>query len=80
MDSRSIDVLNPPSNTMELLSHFMFFTAENLAVAWIFITDPYTDITVTCTMTVDIGLFGSFGSFPVVLTAKASGKSEVYYK
>lgn len=39
-----------------------------------------TDITVTCTMTVDIGLFGSFGSFPVELNAKASGKSEVYWK
>lgn len=39
-----------------------------------------TDITVTCTMTVNIGLFGGFGSFPIELTAKASGKSEVYWK
>ncbi len=38
------------------------------------------DITVTCTMTVDIGLWGSFGSFPVELRAVASGKSEVYHK
>lgn len=39
-----------------------------------------TDVTVTCTMTVNIGLFDSFGSFPIELTAKASGKSEVYWK
>jgi len=38
------------------------------------------DITVTCTMTVNIGLFGSFGSFPIELKAVASGKSEVYWK
>ena len=28
----------------------------------------------------DIGLFGDFGSFPVSLTAQATGKSEVYWK
>lgn len=39
-----------------------------------------TDVTVTCTMTVNIGLFGDFGSFPVELAAKASGKSEVFWK
>ena len=39
-----------------------------------------TDITVTCTMTVNIGLFGGFGSFLIELTARASGKSEVYWK
>lgn len=38
------------------------------------------DITVTCTMTVNIGLFGDFGSFPIELKAVASGKSEVYWK
>lgn len=37
------------------------------------------DISVTLTDTVDIGFF-IFGSFPVQLRAKASGKSEVYYK
>ena len=37
------------------------------------------EFTVTCTYTMNIG-FGEFGSFPVTLTAKASGKSEVYYK
>ena len=37
------------------------------------------DISVTLTETVDIGFF-SFGSFPIELTAKATGKSEVYYK
>jgi hypothetical protein len=38
------------------------------------------EFTVTLTMQTDIGLFGGFGSFPVTLTAKASGKSEVYWK
>ncbi len=37
------------------------------------------DIAVTLTDTVDIGFF-LFGSFPVQIRAKASGKSEVYYK
>jgi len=38
------------------------------------------EFTVTLTLQTDIGLFGGFGSFPVTLTAKASGKSEVYWK
>ncbi len=37
------------------------------------------DIEVTLTQRVDIGFF-VFGSFPIDLKAKASGKSEVYYK
>lgn len=37
------------------------------------------DITVTLTDKVDIGFF-VFGSFPIELKAKATGKSEVYYK
>ena len=37
------------------------------------------EFTVTCTVVRDIG-FGEFGSFPITLTAKASGKSEVYWK
>ena len=37
------------------------------------------DIQVTLTQKVDIGFF-VFGSFPIELKAKASGKSEVYYK
>ncbi len=37
------------------------------------------EFTVTLTVTLDIG-FGGFGSFPVTLTPKASGKSEVYWK
>lgn len=37
------------------------------------------DISVTLTDTVDIGFF-LFGSFPIQIQAKASGKSEVYYK
>lgn len=37
------------------------------------------EFTVTCTLVQNIG-FGEFGSFPVTLTAKASGKSEVYWK
>ena len=37
------------------------------------------DIQVTLTQRVDIGFF-VFGSFPIELKARASGKSEVYYK
>ena len=37
------------------------------------------EFTVTLTVMLDIG-FGGFGSFPVTLTSKASGKSEVYWK
>ena len=37
------------------------------------------DIQVTLTQSVDIGFF-VFGSFPIELKARASGKSEVYYK
>lgn len=37
------------------------------------------DISVTLTDTVDIGFF-IFGSFPIQIRARASGKSEVYYK
>lgn len=38
------------------------------------------EVTVTLKTTVNIGLFGPFGSFPVTLTAKATGTSEVYNK
>jgi len=37
------------------------------------------EFTVTVTREVDIGFF-EFGSFPITLTAKASGRSEVYWK
>ena len=37
------------------------------------------DIQVTLTQSVDIGFF-VFGSFPIELKARASGKSEVYYR
>ena len=38
------------------------------------------EVTVTLTLEKDIGLFGGFASFPVTLTAEATGKSEVYWK
>lgn len=38
------------------------------------------EITVTLTLQKNIGLFGDFGSFPVQLKARASGKSEVYHR
>lgn len=38
------------------------------------------EISVRLTYRYDLGLFGSFGSFPVTLQAEASGKSEVYWK
>lgn len=37
-------------------------------------------VTVTCTITYDLGLFGGVGSFPVTLRGVASGQSEVYWK
>ncbi|OCN03325.1 hypothetical protein A7X67_13310 [Clostridium sp. W14A] len=38
------------------------------------------EFTVTVTMRTNIGLFGGFSSFPITLTAKADGVSEVYWK
>ena len=38
------------------------------------------EVTVTLKTTVNIGLFGDFASFPITLTAKATGTSEVYHK
>ncbi len=38
------------------------------------------EVTVTLKTTVNIGLFGDFGSFPIELSARAQGKSEVYWK
>ena len=37
------------------------------------------EVTVTLTLQHDIGFF-NFGSFPITLTSKATGKSEVYWK
>ena len=38
------------------------------------------EVTVTLMAEENLGLFGNFGSFPVKLQSKASGKSEVYWK
>lgn len=38
------------------------------------------EVTVTLTLEKDLGLFGDIGSFPITLTAMASGKSERYWK
>jgi len=38
------------------------------------------EVTVTLTLQRNLGLFGGFGSFPVTLTSRASGKSGVYWK
>lgn len=38
------------------------------------------EFSVTLTTNVNIGLFGDFASFPITLTAKATGVSEVYHK
>lgn len=37
------------------------------------------EFTITASQIVDIGFF-EFGSFPITLTAKATGRSEVYHK
>lgn len=38
------------------------------------------EVTVTVTLQRDLGLFGGFGSFPITVRARATGKSEVYWK
>ena len=38
------------------------------------------EVTVTLTYQMNIGLFGNFASFPITLSAKATGTSEVYHK
>ncbi len=38
------------------------------------------EIKVTVTYQTDIGLFGGFGSFPIMLRADGAGRSEVYWK
>ncbi|MDU7472169.1 MAG: DUF4320 family protein [Paenibacillus macerans] len=38
------------------------------------------EVTVILRTNVNIGLFGNFGSFPIELSATATGKSEVYWK
>jgi len=38
------------------------------------------EVTVTLILQKDLGLFGRLGSFPVTIRARASGKSEVYWK
>jgi len=38
-----------------------------------------SEVTLTLTLRYDIGFF-NFGSFPVTLTSRATGKSEVYWK
>lgn len=38
------------------------------------------EVTVTLTEKVNIGLFGDFASFPITLTSRATGTSEVYHK
>lgn len=38
------------------------------------------EVSVRLTYPYNLGLFGSFGSFPVTLKSEASGKSEVYWK
>jgi hypothetical protein len=38
------------------------------------------DVSVTVTLEAELGLFGAFGSFPVILRGAAAGKSEVYWR
>ena len=38
------------------------------------------EFTVTVSVQTNLGLFGSFGSFPITLMSQAVGKSEVYWK
>lgn len=38
------------------------------------------EISVQCSVTRELGLFGGIGSFPVTLVGKATGRSEIYWK
>lgn len=38
------------------------------------------EVTVTVVLQKELGLFGDFGTFPITIRARASGKSEVYWK
>ena len=38
------------------------------------------EVTVTVSLEMELGLFGELASFPVTIRARASGKSEVYWK
>ena len=38
------------------------------------------EVTVTLTLQRNLGLFGGIGNFPVTLTSRATGKSEVFHK
>ena len=38
------------------------------------------EVTVTVSVQENLGLLGNFGSFPITIRARASGKSEVYWK
>lgn len=57
-------------------------TGLSPAVSWSKTGEIQLDekVSVTCSVTKEIGLFGGFASFPVTLTANASGRSEVYWK
>ena len=37
-------------------------------------------ITVTCSLTDNIGLWGGFGTFPITVRGRSTGQSEVYWK
>lgn len=70
------------SETTERSSELQTQTGLNPIITWsrtgqIQINE---EVTVTLKTTVNIGLFGDFGSFPIELSARAQGKSEVYWK
>ena len=64
----------------------MFVIALGVRIFPVFITkiqlDNFADelVRVTLTLQKDLGLFGKLRSFPVTIRARASGKSEVYWK
>lgn len=70
------------SETTARANHLKAETGLDPAISWsktgnIQLNEEFT---VTLSTTVNIGLFGDFSSFPITLTAKATGVSEVYHK
>lgn len=68
--------------TSERINKWQAQTGLSPTIAWsktgeIHINEKFS---VTLQTSVNIGLFGNFASFPIELTAKANGKSEVYWK
>lgn len=75
IEGRIGSATNIKENELEALMGFSPSVSWSTS-GWVQLNNEFT---VTVTREVDIGFF-EFGSFPITLTAKASGRSEVYWK